>query len=223
MKKKLKDNLLPLSLMLLIPIINIPYVFLNNSSRGVHSLVTSIDTSVPFIKVFAVPYLIWYPFIVASLMYFCFYHRKTYYKVLSSMLAGMVTCFIFYYFFQTSVPRPDVTGNDVFSFLVRFVYDSDGQYNCFPSLHVLTSYLMIIGMRHANKKITKPGICIITTALLIILSTQFIKQHVIMDLIFAIMLSDGIYKIVDSFGLERSLLCIQKLSWLLMMRKKSET
>jgi hypothetical protein len=70
-------------------------------------------------------------------------------------------------------------------------------------------------------KVFKFITCII--AVLIILSTQFIKQHVIMDLIFAILLADGIYRIVDYLILSGGLLWIRKPSWLWTMKRKLET
>lgn len=220
--KKIKNNLLPLMLMVLIPIINIFYGYLNNSLRGVHSLVTDLDRSIPFLKIFAIPYLMLFPFITVTLVYFCIYHRKVYYKVISSLVIGMFVCFIVYYLFQTTVPRPKLIGNDILTKLVKFVYNSDNPFNCFPSIHVLFSYVMIKGVKKSESKnlIINGSICIMS--LLIILSTQFIKQHVILDLIFAILLADGIYKVVDNFSLERCSVWIKKLSWWWTMKKKLE-
>ncbi len=54
---KIKGNIIPLSLMLIIPIVNVFYGILNNSNRGVYTLVTDLDKSMPFIPVFSVPYM----------------------------------------------------------------------------------------------------------------------------------------------------------------------
>ena len=63
---------------------------------------------------------------------------------------------------------------------------------------------------------------ITTISIAIILSTQFIKQHVILDMTFAILLGEGIYKLVNHISLEGSLLWIKKLFWWLMTKKKLE-
>lgn len=195
--KDVKKYIMPLILIFFIPFSNIIYVHLNNSSRGIHSLVTDIDKSIPFIKAFAIPYLLWLPFLTITLIYLCFHYRKVYYEVIISIVVGVMLCFIIYYFFQTTVPRPKLSGNDFLTNLVRYVYSTDNPFNCFPSIHVLTSYLLIKGIASCNKKILFQKVIVTSMSALIILSTQFIKQHVILDLIFAIFIGNIIFKSVD--------------------------
>ncbi|MDP4143998.1 MAG: phosphatase PAP2 family protein [Bacillota bacterium] len=202
--KRIKSSVLPLCLLFLIPLMNIVYAHLNNSTRGLHSLVTDLDKSVPFIKSFAIPYVIWLPFLVITLIYLCFKNREVYYRVIISLILGLIACFTIYFFFQTTVVRPQLQGKDFLTNLVRFVYATDSPFNCFPSIHVLTSYILIKGTIKCSKKISLKSIIIIVIASLIILSTQFIKQHVIMDLIFAILLGNTTYKLVEYLSIERS-------------------
>lgn len=193
----IRKNMQAFSLIFIIPIINISYALLNNSSRGVHSLVTNLDRSIPYVKYFVIFYVIWYPFVVGALLYFCIRWRKTYYKVISSFIFGMILCYITFYFYQTTVPRPELYGTDFYTNLVRFIYSTDNPFNCFPSIHVLTSYLIIKGIRENMKKLSILSIISISTSVFIILSTQFIKQHVIMDLVFAVILSEVVYNFAD--------------------------
>lgn len=220
--KKIKSCLLPLSLMFLVPIINIIYTHLNNSTRGIHSLVTDIDKSVPFIKSFAIPYTMWSPFLVITLIYLCFRNREVYYRVTTSLILGLMICFLTYYFFQTTIPRPQLQGNDFLTNLVRFIYNTDSPFNCFPSMHVLTSYILMKGAMSCNKKVSIDSVIITIMSSMIILSTQFIKQHVIMDLIFAMLLGNTIYKVVENFSVNRSSLQVTKRHWLLPITKKIE-
>jgi uncharacterized membrane protein YraQ (UPF0718 family) len=218
--KKIKGCIFPLSLILMIPLINIIYMYLNNSSRGIHSLVTDIDKGIPFIKVFAIPYLIWSPFLFTTLIYLCFRYREVYYKVIISLIVGLILCFIIYYFFQTTVPRPQLNGNDFLTNLVKYIYFTDNPFNCFPSIHVLTSYMLIKGIKSCNNKISIDRIIITATSILIILSTQFIKQHVILDLIFAILIGNIIFKIVDSLSSEKNLKWVnERFRWFVLKNK----
>lgn len=219
--KKIKSSFLPLSLMFLIPLINIIYMQLNNSGRGIHSLVTDIDISIPFIKYFAVPYIMWSPFLVITLIYICFRNREVYYRVMISLILGIIVCFLTYYFFQTAVPRPQLYGNDLLTNLVRFIYNTDNPFNCFPSIHVLTSYILIKGIMSCDIKASIYSIVIIMMSAMIILSTQFIKQHVIMDLVFAILLGNIIYKIVENLSLKIKSLQISKSYYRLPAAKKT--
>lgn len=198
--KNVKRFLAPLSLLLLIPLVNLIYTYLNNSSRGFYSLVTDMDKAVPFVKAFAIPYLIWFPYIIGTLIYFCFKYRKVYYRTIISLLLGLLTCYVIYYFFQTSVPRPELTGDDTLTSLVRYIYNSDNPFNCFPSIHVLTSYLLIKAIRSCKKSASIDTIIITSMSILIIMSTQFVKQHVILDLIFAILIDEVLFKVVGLLG-----------------------
>lgn len=209
--------------MLIIPLINNIYIHLNNSTRGVYNLVTDIDKKIPFIKEFIIVYWIWYPFIFFTLVYFCFKNKKTYYKAIFTIVTGMISCYVIYYFFQTTVPRPVLQGEDFFTNIVRFTYNLDNPFNCFPSIHVLTSYVMINGIRECGEKRSFDRLIVSFIAIAIIMSTQFVKQHVILDLIFAILLAEGIYRVADIFTLERSLVWKKKLYWWWTTKKKLET
>lgn len=217
-----KKNILYLSLMILIPVVNIAYGLLDNSVRGYYILVTEIDRKVPYIKEFIVIYWIWYPFIILSLIFFCIYHKETYYKVLFTIIIGMIVCYIIYFFFQTTVPRPEIYGKDFFSQFVRLTYKLDKPFNCFPSIHVLTSYSVIKGAKDAFKDNIKGKTAIYITGILIILATQFVKQHVILDVIVAIILCEVIYRFIVGPVLERSFLWIKKFCLWLTMKKKLE-
>ncbi|NMM65560.1 inositol phosphorylceramide synthase [Clostridium sp. P21] len=207
----LKKNLIPLTLMLLIPIETILYGVLNNSLRGVHYLVTPLDNSIPFLKIFIIPYLLYYPFIAFTLIYLCFYYRKVYYKTIVSLFLGMLISYLVYFIFQTATPRPQLHGNDLLTSLVVFIYNQDNPFNCFPSIHVLTSYLMIKGIMKSDEKSLLIKASVWLVGLSIILSTQFIKQHVILDLVSGILLAEIIYKIVDIINSEMCPLWIKKL------------
>lgn len=219
--KKLKENIIPISFMLSIPILNIFYGILNNGSRGVYSLVTNIDILIPFTKSFIIPYVIWYPFIFLVLVYLCLKNNKVYYKTLFCVSIGFIVSYMIFYFFQTTVARPTLADDDILTNIVEIVYKNDKPYNCFPSLHVLTTYFVMKGISEveSNKKITLP---VNITGILIILSTMFIKQHVIMDAIFAIVLGGIILKVVNVVCPEGVDVWGKKLFSLLTMKKKLE-
>lgn len=172
---------------------NIFYGLLNNSNRGFNSLMLDIDRSTPFIKEFIIPYIIWYPFILIFLVYICLKDKTTYYKTLISLNIGLIICYIIFYFFQTTVLRPELIGSDVFIKLVKFIYAHDEPYNCFPSVHVITTYTVMKGVNFASKE--KPILMLSNViGILIILSTIFVKQHVILDVIASIVLGDTIFR-----------------------------
>lgn len=219
--KKLKEMVLPFIAMAFIAPLNILYVALNGSQRGAKILVTRLDNAIPFSKVFIIPYIVWYGFIFFTMVYLCFKDRKTYYKTLTSYALGLIASYVTFYFFQTTVPRPDLAGSDMLTKMVLSIYSADRPYNCFPSIHVLTSFLMIkaIMSSSARNKTNMTAVCL--TAVLIIISTLFVKQHVVLDVVSGIIYADLIFRLVYAFG-GRVFCWIKKQFLLLMMKKKLE-
>ena len=201
--KKIKENLLPLSLMIFIPLVNIFYALLNSSERGAYNLVTGLDNKIPFMEVFILPYVSWYGFILFTLIFLCIYDKKAYYKTLLSVILGLVICYITYFVFQTTVPRPELKISNFCTKLVLLIYSADRPYNCFPSIHVLTCFLMVRGLCSSSIK-NKLNLFIVSSmAVIIIISTLFIKQHVIADVVSGILLADLLFDIVDGMEFEK--------------------
>ena len=205
--KKFFKNLLPLLLIGTIPFSNLFYWTLNNTKRGVYDLTTDLDRFLPLIKIFIIPYMTLWFFLAFCFVYLCYKNRKVYYKIMTTLVLCYVVAFITYYFFQTTVQRPLVTGDDIFSKLILFTYNSDKPYNCFPSIHVITAYLAVKGINatNARKSIKIP---VNVLGFLIIISTQFVKQHVIMDIFFAIFLCDVFFNLIiyveEQYNLKKS-------------------
>lgn len=220
-KKRFKENIVPISFMISIPILNIIYGILNNASRGAYSLVCTLDEITPFLKIFIMPYIVWYPYIFLIMVYICFKNKKVYYKILFCLDVGFIVSYVMFYFFQTTVPRPEILQNDILSKLVQLIYASDKPFNCFPSLHVLTTYFVMKGLSMVDIDVKFKRYANIV-GVLIILSTIFIKQHVIMDVIFAILLGEIILTIVSGVFSEGVDVWLKKLYSSLMMRKKLE-
>lgn len=136
------------------------------------------------------------------MFYFCYKDKETYYKATVCIIIGFIISYITYFFFQTTVPRPILVGNDLFIRILRFVYDTDKPYNCFPSIHALTCYLMIKSISNSPIRNTFNKLIIIVTSLLIIVSTLFIKQHVILDLVVAIFIGEIIFEVMRNYDIK---------------------
>jgi len=219
---KIKKNITALAFMLSIPIMSVFYNVLNTSERGFNSLATDLDRAIPFLKVFVIPYIIWYLFIFLVLGYLCFKDRKTYYRTLLTYNIGLAICYVIYYFYQTSVFRPELIGEDIFTKLVGFIYSMDQPYNCFPSIHSLGCFLMMKAINKSTARNIVNVILINGIAISIILSTLFIKQHVILDAIASMILVDIIYKMVYYFDWGRIVFWLKQLYLSLTMKSKLE-
>lgn len=221
--KNIKSDLFYLSLMLIFPLFHIIYKFLNTPHGKVHNLSTVFDVSIPFVKVFIIPYVTWYLFTYIIFFYIYQKDKKIYLRTIITYAACLVLSYSIFYFFQTTVPRPYLVENDIFTNLVRLIYKFDKPFNCFPSIHVLSCYLIMKSIKQlkSQNNFTKPFIYFI--CLLIILSTLFVKQHVLLDILCAILLVEVVQKPIFKFNWERFITWKKRQFLLWMMKKKFET
>lgn len=93
-------------------------------------------------------------------------------------------CFIAY---PTVAPRPAaVAGRGFAAWGLRFLYDADPPYNCFPSLHVAHSFVSALACGRVHREL---GIAAVLVALLVAVSTLYSKQHYLLDVAAGILLA----------------------------------
>lgn len=197
MLEKLKDNYRYLLFLLTIPFLHIFYEVLNERGGNAVLLYTQLDGSIPFVKEFVIPYIGWYFFMIGYLVYFCFKDKKLFFKTLITINIGMIICYVVYYFYQTTVPRPFLLGDDIFTFLVKMIYAKDQPYNCFPSIHVLTTYAIMLYMYRSNIKSLFHRYFVYGFGVAIIASTVFLKQHSVWDGFASIVMVHILYHVVS--------------------------
>ena len=98
------------SALLLIPLVGLIYIHLNQAGGIAYSLVTDLDRQIPFMKAFVVPYLSWYGFLLLGFLYLAYKDRRNYYITLVEFVIGLLICYGVYAIYQTTVPRPELTG-----------------------------------------------------------------------------------------------------------------
>lgn len=175
-----KGYFLRLLFILMVPVAQGVYFLLDFTTTRAYNITIFLDKLLPFNEWFVIPYIFWYAYTFGTLLVLAYTHSKTYFKLLFSILAGMAVCFTVYYFFPTTVPRPHVAGDNFLQRLVLIIYRNDRPYNCFPSIHMLDTLLITLFVcKHSKKAAIKLSAAAICTV--IYLSTQFIKQHSILD------------------------------------------
>lgn len=178
--------------MLAIPALNVIYLMLNRPVDNVHSLITPLDERTPFIAAFIIPYSLWYPFLAITLIGIFRTSYVAYARTLLSLCLGLLACYAIYAVYQTTVPRPDIPSHGLLNGLVSIIYASDRPFNCFPSIHVMTSYLMIKGAVVLGRG---QRAAVLVVACSIIASTLFVKQHVIADVLAGVLLAEVLYRL----------------------------
>lgn len=147
---------------------------------------TAIDYKIPFIKEFVVPYLLWFIYVPFGLLYTGIHSRKDFIKLFLFLFGGMLAAYTIFTFFPNAQSlRPTIIQNDPFSILVKFIYIADTPTNVCPSVHVINSIAVNAALQHSDafsKDRLRKWISLILS-LLICLSTVFIKQHSVLDVI----------------------------------------
>jgi len=160
------------------------------------------DTYIPVVRWFAYPYVSWMLILYVAFLYFAIVNRPLYWRTIIVYNVSVMVCNIIFLLFNTYVPRPEIEGTDLASRLIQFVYSNDAPLNCFPSVHCLTSYLLIIMInRHLNWPVLWKALASLWLWL-IIASTVFIKQHSAIDIVGGILIAEGVYQLVRILPLQ---------------------
>lgn len=160
----------------------------------------ALDDVIPFCEVFVIPYFLWFAYIAAVVLYFFFKDKDDYYRTCVFLFTGMTIFLIISTLFPNGHHlRPYTMPRDnVFTRLVQFLYSTDTPTNLWPSIHVYNSlgaHFAIVKSKHfENRKGIKVASFVLSTS--IILSTMFIKQHSLFDVLTAFGLSAIMYLVV---------------------------
>ena len=155
--------------------------------RGFHVIDTVFDSHIPFCEYFIVPYLLWFPYQVVTVLYFIFINKnkKEYYQLILNLMMGMTIFLIVSYIYPNVLHlRPsEFPRENVFTDMVRWLYRTDTPTNVLPSIHVFNSLAVHMSLTNCEAlrehKGVRYGSLVLT--LLIILSTMFLKQHSVID------------------------------------------
>lgn len=155
-----------------------------------------IDYKIPFIPVFVIPYILWFAFVPFGFIYIGLHSKKDFYKFFILIFGGMTVANIIFNLFPNAQGlRPVITSTDPFSLMVKYIYYMDTPTDVFPSLHIINTLAVNAALQHSQafseKKYRKVSAHVFT--LLVCLSTVFIKQHSILDIISAFAVSALFY------------------------------
>lgn len=145
---------------------------------------SSLDNYIPFIPSFIYFYMMWYPFEIFSLYYIYKKDKNNYIKTLAVLIISLSIMYLIFIIYPTMVDRPEVNSfNSLTTLLLYIAFKSDTPVNCFPSGHCIICFVMIFSFIKSKNITFKNKIIFIVINILIILSTLFVKQHVIYDVI----------------------------------------
>lgn len=177
------------------------YFICKLSPIDVTVITSSFDQKLPLIPFFCLFYYLWYIylFLIPFIMYKV--NPNYFYKYASITIITVLVGAIIFILFPTTIER-GVNINEVksiFKYPLKFIYFTDTpNLCCLPSMHCALAYIFMY-MALSTKELKIPYKIMITLSSLgIVLSTLFIKQHVIWDVLAAILLII-ISLIIDKF------------------------
>ena len=165
----------------------------------------NLDDKIPFCEVFIVPYLLWFVYISAVVLYFFVKDKQDYYRACTFLFTGMTVFLVV----STLWPnghhlRPAVMPRDnIFSTMVAMLYKTDTPTNLWPSIHVYNSLGAHFAVFRNEKLHRKPVVHIgsLVLCVSIILSTMFLKQHSVFDVLTAFIMAAVMYIVVYGFDI----------------------
>jgi membrane-associated phospholipid phosphatase len=102
-------------------------------------------------------------------------------RTVRAYLMVWITAYVCFLAYPTVAPRPpELMGEGFGIWGLRFLYDSDPPYNCFPSLHVAHSFVSALTCYRLHRGV---GVAAIISASLVGASTLFTKQHYVLDVV----------------------------------------
>lgn len=154
---------------------------------GYHIIHTVFDDMIPFCEWFIIPYLLWFPYVFVTIIYFIFFNRNKheYFQLIFNLMMGMTIFLIVSFLFPNMQQlRPAVFPREnIFVDAVRLLYRTDTPTNILPSMHVFVSlavYMSLSSCESLQKHVVIRRSSLALT-ILIILSTMFLKQHSVID------------------------------------------
>lgn len=163
-----------------------------NTSWRHYDFSCGLDHRIPFIGAFVIVYML-----LAYFQWICGFYfavkeeRHICRRICISEVTAKLLCLVCFLVIPTTMTRETITGTDLFSRCLLMVYEIDPADNLLPSVHCLESYLLarvlpwMKDVPEWYKKFTIPA------TVLVMLSTLFVKQHVIADVIAAVLVVEA--------------------------------
>ena len=153
-------------------------------------VILKLDEWIPFCEVFIIPYMSWFLFIALGIIFSYFESRDTYDELCTYLMFGMTAFLVISTFMPNRQPLRllEMPRDNVFTRIVARLWMMDTPTNVWPSIHVFNSAAVVIAvLRSKGPHFRKPAVRLVTFiwGLLIALSTVFIKQHSIWDVMTA--------------------------------------
>ena len=151
-----------------------------------HPTQIAFDTLIPLLPGFVYCYLLWFPLLVFGGFWMLFFDGPVLRRYMIFLMCAYFISAVIYLLYPNGQDlRPDnLVVHDLSTTILAFIYRVDTNTNVLPSLHVIGSMgaaFALCSSRQLKSRCIKIAIAIL--AVLVSISTVFIKQHGILDVL----------------------------------------
>ena len=142
-----------------------------------HQIELPLDRTIPFVPGFALAYVLVYftPALTAMFLE----DRAELYRTFLAFGLNALICFPIFIIFPVEYPRVHTLPGTAAARLLAFVQAVDRPVNCFPSHHISTSFTTFFAVFRQDRRW---GGLFGAAAVLVAVSTVFVKQHYVVDI-----------------------------------------
>lgn len=187
---KLNGEFAYLKLLLFWPAYGLAFMFVErfyNPSQW-HPIYCPLDDMIPFNELFIIPYMLWFVYLVGAIAYTLLFNERAFRRMMYFIMLTYTCTIVFYFIYPNCQElRPAEFERD--NLLTRFVadfYEFDTNTNVCPSIHVIGSVAALLAgfdTSRFSKRIWK--VVSAVACFFISISTVFLKQHSVIDVIAA--------------------------------------
>lgn len=157
-----------------------------------------LDDKIPFVPQFVIVYVLWYPLMIGSGFYLLVKDPRAFIRYMYSVSIGLTMSLLICLLFPNGQNlRPELTADDLFSWILSRIYAADTNTNVLPSMHVVGTMAALFAWfdtKAVTHKWIRPALVIL--GILINASTVLVKQHSFLDIIAGLILALVVWVLV---------------------------
>ena len=127
------------------------FILLEQFSDPKFIIYSPIDDMIPFCEYFIIFYLMWFPLMFLSLLYFLLKDKDAFIDLCFLMFTGMSISLLIYVIAPNGLDlRVEIASDNLFAWMVRMIQTVDDPTNVCPSIHVLGAVAATVGGMVSN-------------------------------------------------------------------------
>ena len=170
---------------------SVTYLAINEFSvgRAARTLFLPGEERLPFLPIFEYLYVLSY--VLPAVLVATVRDYASFRRLACAYFVTLLTAYTTYLLFPVCIERPHLEVSSFHTWLLSIEYLVDRSYNAFPSLHAALSWLAVFASQVSRR--SRVGLGVLAAGISI--STVFVKQHYIVDVLYGYALAWGAWRL----------------------------